>query len=129
MVGNPYEQYKRTQFETASQGRLILMLYDGVLKNLRIAQTSIVNKKPMAANTSLKKAQDIILELNLTLNMDAGEIAQHLRGLYSYIHQRLIEANMKKDAAIVQEAIDLLSELKEAWETIILKARTTTTAP
>lgn len=123
MVGNPYEQYKRMQVETASPGRLLIMLYDGALKNLRLAQESIVQKKTNQAHNYLIKAQNIVMELNLDLNMDAGEIATHLRGLYVYIHKRLVEANVKKDAAIIQESIDLLTELKEAWDAIILKNR------
>lgn len=123
MVGNPYEQYKRMQVETASPGRLLIMLYDGALKNLRLAQESIVQKKTNQAHNYLIKAQNIVMELNLDLNMDAGEIAMHLRGLYVYIHKRLVEANVKKDADIIQESIDLLTELKEAWDAIILKNR------
>ena len=61
------------------------------------------------------------MELNCTLNMDSGEIAEKLRSLYVYIHKRLIDANLKKDAAIVQEVINVMSTLKEAWDSIILK--------
>lgn len=127
MIGNPYEQYKRQQFETASQGRLILMLYEGALKNLRMALENIDKKNVNGAHRCLIKAQQIIMELNLSLNMDAGEIAENLRSLYIYIHQRLVQANVKKDGTIIQEAIDLLSELKEAWDTIILKNKATPT--
>ncbi len=128
MVNNPYESYKRLQVETASQGRLILMLYEGALKNLRLSLDFIANKDTNQAHRCLIKAQEIIMELNYSLNMDAGEIAQKLRSLYEYIHRRLVQANIKKDSVIVQEVIGLLSELKEAWDAIILgnKAAVTT---
>lgn len=125
-MANPYENYRRTQIETASPGRLLLMLYEGALKNLRLAQASIGAKKINQAHNHLIKAQEIVTELNLDLNMDAGDIAKNLRNLYVYIHQRLVEANIKKDAEIIQEAIDLLSELKEAWDAIILKNKSAT---
>ncbi len=128
MVNHPYYNYKRTQVETANPGQLILMLYDGALKNLRLAQEHIRQKKIDPAHHCLVKAQDIVMELNRMLNMDAGEISTGLRGLYSYIYNRLVEANMKKDDAIVHEAIFLLSELKQAWDTIILKKNLTVTA-
>ena len=121
MVANPFESYKRMQVETSSPGRLLLMLYDGALKHLRIAEENIAQRKINAAHNSLIKAQDIVMELNLDLNMDAGEIAQHLRSLYLYIHKRLVEANLRKDATIIHEVIQLLAELKEGWETIILR--------
>jgi flagellar secretion chaperone FliS len=126
-VSNPYENYKRMQVETSSQGRLLLMLYDGALKNLRQAKVSIDQRQPNQAHNCLIKAQDIVMELNWDLNMDAGDIAQRLRSLYLYIHKRLVLANVKKDPVIVQEAIGLLSELKEAWDTIILRAKSTAT--
>lgn len=109
------------QVETASQGRLIIMLYDGALKNLRIAQNSITQKNINGAHNSLIKAQDIIRELNGTLNLNAGEIASNLRNLYLYMLERLVEANVNKDAEKVDEVIELLSTLKEAWDSIILK--------
>lgn len=121
MIDNPYAHYKRMQVETASQGRLIIMLYDGALKNLRSAQTSIANKKVNEAHTHLMKTQEIIRELNITLNMNAGEVASNLRNLYLYMNECLVKANIAKDNTKVEEVIELLSTLKEAWDTVILK--------
>lgn len=118
---NPYDQYKRMQVETASQGRLIIMLYDGALRNLRSAKSSINNKDINGAHTMLIKTQNIIRELNITLNMNAGEISQNLRKLYLYMIKCLVEANMAKDNAKIDEVIELLSTLKEAWDAVILK--------
>jgi flagellar protein FliS len=122
MINNPYDQYKRMQVETASQGRLILMLYDGALKNLRNAQICITNRDINGSHRLLMKTQDIIKELNYTLNMNAGgDIAVNLRKLYTYMLQRLVEANVNKDSGKIEEVIDLLSTLKEAWDAVILK--------
>ena len=109
------------QVETASQGRLIIMLYDGALKNLRNAQHCITSKDINGAHRMLIKAQDIIKELNFTLNMSAGEISNNLRNLYLYMLQRLVEANMAKDNSKIEEVVELLSTLKEAWDAVILK--------
>lgn len=127
MINNPYDHYKRMQVETASQGRLIIMLYDGALKNLQIAKMSINNKNVNEAHRCLMKAQDIIKELNFTLNLNVGEIAHNLRNLYLYMLQRLVEANVNKDVAKVEEVIALLTTLKEAWDTIILKNKSVIT--
>jgi flagellar protein FliS len=121
MVTNPYDHYKRMQVETASQGRLIIMLYDGALRNLRNAQNCIVHRDINGAHNLLIKTQEIIRELNITLNTDAGEIAYNLRNLYLYMLKLLVEANVTKDVEKIKEVIELLSILKEAWDTIILK--------
>lgn len=121
-VTNPYERYKQTQIETAGQGKLILMLYEGAIRNLKVASEYIGKCKIEPAHNALLKAQDIVQELDLSLNMDAGgDIAQGLRSLYQYMRQRLIEANIKKDMMIINEIIHLLTELKEAWDVIIRK--------
>lgn len=128
MMNNPYESYKRTQVETSSPGRLLLLLYAGALKNLKLAKDGIEQKKINQAHTHLIKAQNIVLQLNNDLNMEAGgEIAQNLRSLYLFIYHRLVEANVQKNAAMVQEAIDLLAELKEGWDGIILKNKSAAT--
>lgn len=121
MINNPYAHYKRMQVETASQGRLIIMLYDGALKNLRNAQSCIQRRDINGTHRMLMKTQDIIKELNVTLNMNTGEIAHNLRNLYLYMLQRLVEANVAKDNEKIEEVIQLLSTLKEAWDTVILK--------
>lgn len=112
------------QVETASQGRLIIMLYDGALKNLRNAKNCITHKDINGAHNLLMKTQGIIKELNITLNMNAGEIASNLRNLYLYMIKLLVEANVTKDMGKIEEVIELLSTLKEAWDTIILKNNT-----
>jgi flagellar secretion chaperone FliS len=122
---NPYEQYRQTQVGTANQGTLILMLYDAVLKNLRLACSAIERKKFGEANTCLIRAQEIVTELNVTLNMDAGDIAQNLRSIYVFSHMHLIQANIKKDVSMIHDVVDILSTLKEAWEEIVKKAAPT----
>jgi flagellar protein FliS len=121
MVNNPYDHYKRIQVETAGQGRLIIMLYEGALKNLHVAKMGIANKNVNEAHRCLMKAQDIIKELNYTLDLSVGEIAHNLRNLYLYMLQQLVLANTSKDITKVEEVIVLLSTLKEAWDAVISK--------
>lgn len=125
---NPYEQYRQTQISTASQGALILMLYDAAIRNLHRAQSAMEDKKISEAHAALLKTQDIITELNIALNMETGDIAQRLRALYEYMLGRLIEANTHKDTTIVAEMLVLLGELKEAWDGVIRKGKTLSNA-
>ena len=116
---NPYNQYKQTQITTANQGKLIVMLYDGAIKFLNIALDNMSPKTYDVVNNNIIKAQDIITELLLSLNMDeGGEISQNLFNLYMYFKRQLLEANIKKDAEIINHILKLLKELRDAWDQI-----------
>jgi flagellar protein FliS len=116
---NPYNQYKQTQITTANQGKLIVMLYDGAIKFLNIALDNMSPKTYDVVNNNIIKAQDIITELLLSLNMDeGGEISQNLFNLYMYFKRQLLEANIKKDAEIINQVLRLLKELRDAWDQI-----------
>jgi flagellar protein FliS len=111
----PYEQYKETQIKTASPGKLIVMLYDGAIKFLKQAKIAINNKEIENAHKNIVRAQDIIIELLLSLNMEAGEIAEKLQSLYIYLNKKLMEANLKKSCEPIDEVLKFLTELREAW--------------
>lgn len=116
LLKDAHSQYKETQVLTASQGQLIVMLYDGAIKFLKTALTSIEDKKKFdVVNNSLIKTQDIITELMLSLNFDAGEIANKLYSLYLYFNRKLIEANIQKDPKPIKEVLSHLEELRESW--------------
>lgn len=117
---NPYDKYKQTEINTANQGTLIVMLYDGAIKFLNIARDAMTSAKTYdKANENILKAQDIITELMLSLNMDEkNEIAQNLFSLYMYFKKRLLEANIQKNPEIIDEVVRFLKELREAWNKI-----------
>ncbi len=116
---NPYNQYKQTQISTANQGKLIVMLYDGAIKFLNIALENIEPKRFDVVNNNIIKAQDIVTELLLSLNMgEGGEIAQNLFNLYMYFKRQLLEANIKKDPEIIKHIVKLLKDMRDAWDQI-----------
>lgn len=95
------------------------MLYDGAIKFLTIALDNMEPKKYDIVNNNIIKAQDIITELLLSLNMDeGGEISRNLFSLYMYFKKQLLEANIKKDPAIINHVLKLLKEMREAWDQI-----------
>ena len=111
------EAYKDTEILTANQGKLIVMLYEGAIRFLRIALENMTHRTYDVVNTNVIKAQEIITELMLSLNMDeGGEIAQNLLNLYAYMKKRLLEGNINKDPAVLEEIVGLLEQLKGAWE-------------
>lgn len=111
--------YQETAVLTQDKGKLIVMLYEGAIKFLGLAQKDMEAGNYESKNKQINKAWDIINELNVSLDMEAGgEISENLRKLYAFMLTHLSTANFKNDPQTVQEVIDMLSELKEGWETI-----------
>lgn len=119
-----YNPYKSNEISTVSQSKLIIMLYEGAIRFLNTASDNMQPRNYEIAHNNIMKAQDIVTELMMALNIDeGGEIGNNLLGIYVYIKKRLLEANMEKDGKILEEAIKLLSELKDAWEEIEKKEK------
>lgn len=95
MNAQVYDQYRKTSVETLSPAKLLLMLYDGALNFLSNAKKAIEEKDIPRAHSQIVRAQDIVVELMATLNMDIP-LSNQLYALYDYIHRRLVEANIKK---------------------------------
>ena len=115
---NPLEAYRETQIKTANQGKLIVMLYDGAIKNLNLAIENISSGHTRFDVLSKKivRAQDIIAELMVSLDFNAGgDIAKNLFSLYLFMNRMLLEANIEKKEQPLQSVKDLLLELREAW--------------
>ncbi|AZR73891.1 flagellar export chaperone FliS [Anoxybacter fermentans] len=124
MLNNPYQAYQKTQIETASQGKLILMLFDGAIKFCKTALQGLEEKDYEKVNTNITKAQAIINELMITLDRESGgEIAQNLYLLYDYMFRRLITANIKKSSEMINEVLNMLVDFRQTWEEVIKLAR------
>lgn len=119
MSVHAYQAYRQTQVSTASQGELLLMLFDGAIRFARQGQEHMKKGEIEQANFKLIRAQDIVNELILSLDLEVGEIAQNLQQLYTYIYDLLVQANIKKSAEKVDEAINMLTELRDTWEQVV----------
>ena len=113
---NYQNAYKKASVNTLDQNKLIIMLYDGAIKNASFAVQYMESGEIEKVHDSLIKTKNIVTELLATLNMEqGGEIAKNLKSLYSYMFSQLIEANMEKKSEPVLTVIDLLKELRGAW--------------
>jgi len=117
-------EYARVGLETgvvaASPSKLIIMLYDGAITACYSAVAHIQKNDYEKKGQMISKAI-MIIESGLRLSLDrksGGEIADSLDALYGYMSDRLYIANLKNKAEPVQEVIDLLTELRSAWEEI-----------
>lgn len=106
--------YLQNAVQTASPQQLLIMLYDGAIRNCRQAIEAIRGNRPSEAHEALVKAQNIISEFMITLDRTSS-VAEGLLKLYEYFNSRLIEANFQKSTEPVEEVLGYLTELKETW--------------
>jgi len=122
--GNYQNAYKKASVNTLDQTKLIIMLYDGAIKNASFAVEHMKSGQIEKVHECLIKTKNSVTELMATLNMDrGGDIAKNLQSLYSYMFSQLIEANMNKRTEPVVIVIDLLKELRAAWTQINSKKK------
>ena len=114
-----FAAYKDAAVTTQSKGRLIVLLYEGAIKFMKLAVKELEAGNHEAKGGYLGRAQDIINELNAVLDVDAGgEIATNLRSLYNFMNRRLSEANTTRDPQMIREVITLMEELGQSWKAI-----------
>ncbi len=123
MKGNAYIE---NMVKTASPAKLVELLYMKAIEVLNESLDLLERKEYTEVNEKLKRAQDIVMELNVSLDMErGGQIAQNLRALYNYMFQRLVQANIKKDKEPILEVKGYLEELLEVWREVMKKAGNT----
>lgn len=108
--------YTKVDVETASQGKLVVMLFNGAIKRAEEAKRQMENGKNEGVHNNLIRAQEIIAELRASLDMKHGEIAKNLDRLYEYFQHLLIQANIKKADAPIDECIDLMIGMRDTWQ-------------
>jgi|TARA_B100001971_G_C18237254_1_gene568177 flagellar protein FliS len=117
---NKLNAYRVNAVSTASAENLVVMLYDGAIRFLGTAIRAFENDDPLDFNltvhNNITKTQAIIRELSHSLDVEkAGELGHSLISLYDYFDTRLQEANIRKDKAILEEIIERVGELRDAW--------------
>jgi flagellar protein FliS len=119
---NPGMEYLRTKVLTASPEQLQLMLFDGAVRFARQGRDALADGRLEASCDRLLRSQKIVLELTASLKPDvAPQLVDQLRGLYSYIYRRLVEANTRHDLQAADEAIDLLDYQRQTWQMLMTR--------
>lgn len=108
-------QLNREAILFASPARLLTMLYDRLLVDLNRAEAAQLAAEWNVASENLVHAQSIISELISSLNSEAWSGAVGLQGLYAFVTQLLIDANIKHDASLTGQAISLMEPLRQTW--------------
>ncbi len=112
------QRYRQNDIVTANQGRLIVMLYDGLIKQIDLGTAELRSESPRLdfAHNALIKAQEILNELQTSLDLEqGGQIAQCLLGLYRFFTQILVQANINKNPEKLPGIRQQIADLREAW--------------
>lgn len=113
-----YAQYKNSKVLTATPAELTLMLYEGAIKFCNVAMVAIDNKEIEKAHINIVKTERIIDHLRMTLDMKYP-VAQDFERMYSYLSQRLLQANASKDKEILEEVNGHLHEIRDTWKEVM----------
>lgn len=115
---NNLHRYRNNDVVTANQGRLIVMLYDGLIKQLDLGAAELRKQSPKLdlAHNALTKAQEILNELETSLDLEkGGEVAQNLLSLYRFFTRTLVQANIDKQPDSLSAIRKQIVDLREAW--------------
>ena len=115
---NAYSQYNNSKVLTASPAELTLMLYEGAIKFCNIAILAIEKKEIEKAHINIVKTERIIDHLRMTLDMKYP-VAQDFDRIYEYLDRRLVQANMQKDTAILEEVLMHLRSVRDTWKEVM----------
>lgn len=110
------DNYVSTAVTEATPHKLVGMLYDGALKNLKLAKVFVEQNQLEKKSRHINKALSIINSLKSGVDLEVGgEIAGNLFDLYDYCYRRTFEASTKNNVDMISEVIDLISGLNESW--------------
>ena len=119
---NAAKIYRQNAIKTASPAKLTLMLYEGAIKFCNIAMIAIEKGDLQKAHTNIKKAEDIITEFKVTLN-HKYPVAEDFEKIYDYIYSLLVNANVKKDPEILNQALDEIRGMRDTWKEVMNRTR------
>ncbi len=119
---NRLNAYRQTRVKTASQGQMIIMLYDETLKQIDLAASLLEeqSKQLDRVHNAIVIAQSCITELTVGLDFEkGGELAENLYGLYRFFNRQLMDANLKKEVQPLRSVRKMIFELRQSWHKIM----------
>jgi len=113
----PQDAYRRQDVLTANSVELIVMLYDALKKNLVLGKRNIAKANAQNAHTALMKAQEIVVALINSLDMNY-QLSEELLAIYEFLLRSIEDANIRKDAEPLEPLIEIVDSLREAWKEV-----------
>jgi flagellar secretion chaperone FliS len=108
--------YKQQAVVTDDPNILILKLYEGLVRFLAQVKIAIENDNIQDKFNNINRCIDIFDELRTSLNMDGGDIAYYLDGLYMFQIEMLFEVGVSNDISKIDQIIKVANGLSDAWK-------------
>jgi flagellar protein FliS len=116
---NAAKTYQQVALTTQTQEQIVVLLYEGAIRFLRQARLGVQNYEYAKKSFFLAKAQDIIFELNASLDMEVDKkISSRLRSIYAFLWTKLNQVNAKNDIPLLDQLIAILESLAGGWRQI-----------
>jgi flagellar protein FliS len=117
------DKYKNRSIETSDPGKIVVALYDGFIKQVTIAREELEDGDRAKAGEAISQAIAIVGELHASLDGDKGDeqLAERLASIYMFVNDELLQANRENDPERLDELIDLMSGLRDAWQEASMK--------
>ncbi|NHC42279.1 flagellar export chaperone FliS [Bacillus sp. MM2020_1] len=123
VINNPYQAYQKQAVTTSKPEDLTYMLYQGLVKFIRLSKNALQNNNLEECHSNNLRAQDILSELMVTLKQGYS-ISDSLFSMYDYMKSRLIKANLSKNLDILVEVEEFALELSETWSAAMKLSKT-----
>ena len=113
-----------TEVMTASNHRLIQMLFDKCLQHIYLSRNHILAQDYQSKRYNISKAADIVNYLRTCLNFEdkqAADLVTLLDSLYVFLEKSLLQATLKNETQYLDQAEKVLSIVKSGWDGIASK--------
>ncbi len=116
---NQFETYRQNAITTQSPTQVVVLLYEGAVRFLKQAQQALLRRDYAKKAYFIGRAQEIVFELNASLNMEAGkDVSKNLRSLYTFVWMHLGDVCVRNDIKLLERLIYILEDLAGAWKKI-----------
>ncbi|MBB2184197.1 flagellar export chaperone FliS [Lachnospiraceae bacterium MD1] len=122
MAINAASAYQDSKILTATPADLTLMLYEGAIKFCNLALLALEKRDYDKVSKNIIKAEKIIQEFRVTLDFKYP-VAKNFDVVYDYIYRRLIDANIKKDKEMLEEALGYIREMRDTWKEVMKNSK------
>ncbi len=114
MMTNPYQAYKQQSVMTMTPGQMLVLVFDELIKQLSFSRLAFEKNDIQEINRSLQKSQHILNELKASLNFEY-DISNNLNDIYNYFIRVIMNANIKKDSADLEDILQMVTELRDSF--------------